>query len=33
VGRSERARQALGRAFSEFVKRYVADHKAHSTRA
>ena len=27
VGRSERARQALDRAFSEFVKRYVAEHK------
>jgi branched-chain amino acid aminotransferase len=27
VGRSERARQALERAFSEFVKRYVAEHK------
>ena len=25
VGRSERARQVLGQAFSEFVKRYVAE--------
>jgi branched-chain amino acid aminotransferase len=33
VGRSERARQALGRAFSEFVKQYVADHKEQYTRA
>jgi branched-chain amino acid aminotransferase len=27
VGRSERARQTLERAFSEFVKRYVAERK------
>jgi branched-subunit amino acid aminotransferase/4-amino-4-deoxychorismate lyase len=27
VGRSERARVALARAFSEFVARYVAEHK------
>jgi branched-chain amino acid aminotransferase len=33
VGRSERARQALQPAFSEFVKRYVAEHKAQPTRA
>jgi branched-chain amino acid aminotransferase len=33
VGRSERARQALQPAFSEFVQRYVAEHKAQPTRA
>ena len=33
VGRSERARQALQPVFSEFVQRYVAEHKAQPTRA
>ena len=33
VSRSDRTRQALGGAFSEFVKRYVAEHKEQSARA
>jgi branched-chain amino acid aminotransferase len=33
VSRLERTRQALGGAFSEFVKRYVAEHKEQSARA
>jgi branched-chain amino acid aminotransferase len=28
IGRSQRARQALARAFSEFLRKYVAEHKA-----
>jgi branched-chain amino acid aminotransferase len=32
VGRSERARQVLQRAFSEFTKRYVAEHKKNGSK-
>ena len=32
VGRSERARQVLQRAFSEFTKLYVAEHKKNGSK-
>jgi branched-chain amino acid aminotransferase len=32
VGRSGRARHVLDQAFSEFVERYVAEHKIQATR-